>query len=70
MIYHHLLIVSKMEATMSTITTRAMHRRNTGTGFFHKKQARKVRKGVPNGRYIKVAGGLAYHPTKGRVERS
>lgn len=46
---------------MNVITARAMKRRNSGSGFFHKKQERAVRKGVPNGRYVN-----GRHVTKNR----
>lgn len=40
---------------MGTITRRAMVRHQTATGFLHRKQVRKVRKGVPNGRVLKMS---------------
>lgn len=42
--------------------TRIMNRYKSASGFLHRKQARAVRKGVPNGRYVN-----GRHVTKGKT---
>lgn len=42
--------------------TRKMNRHKSASGYLHRKQARVVRKGVANGRYVN-----GRHVTKGRA---